>query len=114
MSEYKSQGTVSCYVGSADTHINFVPHGDYTIRHEGQNYAVFLRNGGSDCISRSCKDKDGKLVDVLIKTPTDLSSLSNKSIFIRAHSAVMTHSKVEVEVRLDGRDLTLINIVSAK
>ena len=111
---YKSQGTVSCGIGSTgDTWINFVPHGDYLVKHEGKSYAAFLTNDGGGCILKPCKDEHGNPIKLEIKLDIGNNNRSLKCsdvkvsemfIWAAVQSAAMTRSKVQVEVENGDRD----------
>ena len=131
MPTYKSQGTVSWGIGGPGIWINFVPHGDYLVKHEGQSYAIFLPDGNDKhCIRVRCKDKNEAPIDIRID-PHQLDPSQNVAdlqvsellIWTGASSAAMTHSKVQVEVEAeknvrDGTEptyrLKLTGIQSAK
>ena len=108
MCTYKSQGTVSCGTGSTGgTWINFVPHGDYLVKHEGKSYAVFINNSGEDCLRKPCTDEHGNPVEIKIKLDMGNNNLALKCSELKvseiltwaaAQSAAMTRSKVQVEV----------------
>ena len=91
---YKSQGTVRFGIGSGSVWLNFVPHCDYLVKHDGKNYAAFLSNGKG--ILKECEDESGK--SIKIQKLTNKLDMSEMLIWAGAQSAAMTHSKVQVEV----------------
>lgn len=107
MSTYKSQGTVSFCTGEKGTWINFVPHGDYLVKHKGKSYAVFLTDNGGECFLKPCKDEHGNPIKIEIRLEmgnigqtlkcSDLK-VSEMLIWAAAQSAAITHSKVQLEV----------------
>ena len=121
MSEkYKSQGTVRCYVGETDVHIYFVPHSDYMVTHGDKHYAVFLRDDGTGHLDPCDKDEHEKLVGTkinILKRDAIGEKVQKSDLMVSqiltsagAQSAAMTNSKVEVEVEVDKKKLTLIGI----
>ena len=114
MPAYKSQGTVRFGIGSGSVWINFVPHYDYLVKHDGKNYAAFLPNGKGSCkgILIEFKDESGRPIE--IRKSTKLLDMSEMLIWAGAQSAAMTHSKVQVEVDMTengtNRKLTGIEI----
>lgn len=104
MCKYNSQGTVSYKSqGEKGTWVNFVPHGDYSVKHEGTIYAVFVDNNLCS-ILKSCQEENGIEIKILeggdIEKKLRCSDLTvSKMITLAgAQSAATTHSKVEVEV----------------
>ena len=112
-SYYKSQGTVSFCTGSTGTYINFVPHGDYLVKHEGKSYAAFLTDDGRKSILKLCKDERGNPTGLRIKIGNQALKclrVSEMLIWTGAWSAAITHSKIQVEVKKNGESLTLTGI----
>lgn len=120
MCKYKSQGTVSVSTGSTGTWINFVPHGDYLVKHKGKSYAVFIVDADNNCLLKPCVDEHGNPIKLIIKL--DMGNIdqalrcsnlkvSEMLVGVAAQSAATTHSKVEVEVQNGtNNELKLIGI----
>ena len=106
---YRSQGTVSIYTDRQNAWINFVPSGNYLVKHGGRSYAIFLPDDDNDerCIRKPCQDKDGTATGIRIELHdegqapkvADLQMLQ-MLVWTGAQSATMTHSKVKVEVTI--------------
>ena len=98
MSRYKSLGTLRYNLSSNDGKMNekviFTPTADYSIKHNGHTYAIFI----SDALDAKLKKyKPEKHVGV---------ELSIKSKLVSHHSrplqAVHNQARVEIEVKTDG------------
>lgn len=128
---YVSQGTISVEfelnARAEPSSLFFVPERDYSIKHRGQNYAVFVLEGENQDASIFKKNEE-RGIEIAVRVPTvdipfgqmGARHLDGRSIAEVARAAVdrsswiaiisgilERHSKVEIKV---DRDLTLTAI----
>lgn len=98
---YKSTGTIHLKNKGKKEFVLFVPDKDHYVKHQGEEYAVFLSKGSY---------KDAKIKP--FKKGLDLVKLKLNSSKMKTslRDAAMNQSKIGVKVKLDGKWLKLIGI----